>query len=249
MTRRHIWTRMAAVGVWTTAGYILISPAGGAAANEVAHAEAAESSMAVARRAADGKRLAVPPEHARAGVVFHVAEHVETAATVVSKTALETFTGRTTAIPGYLVIDTARRQPDGPPLVVHGGFRVAAGSITTGIALRDEHMLSEPWLDAEQHPDVTLAIRSVQGLEMASSDDAAGVRVWTGTINAEATIRGITRPVTITNAELRELHAGRVVALRAGVTLTLRDFGMESTTIGVIVGETVRVEATLVLEK
>jgi len=240
---------MAAVGVAMVSGHILISPAGGSGSNELRPAEAGEAALPVARRAADGKRLAVPPEHARSGVVFHVAEHVETAATVVSKTALETFTGRTTAIPGYLVIDTARRQAGGPPMVVHGGFRVAAESITTGIALRDEHMLSEPWLDAEQHPDITLAIRSVEGLTLASSEAAAGLQVWTGTINAEATIRGITRPVTITGAELRELHAGRVVALRAGVTLTLRDFGMESTTIGVIVGETVRVEAALVCER
>lgn len=249
MNRRQRWQCVAAVGAAMVAGHGMIVPAGGSAFDEVPHSEAAEASLTVARRSTDGKRLVVPPEHARRGVVYHVAEHAETAAAVESRTALETFAGRTTAIPGYLVVDTARRTPDGPPLVVYGGFRVAAESVTTGIPLRDEHMLSEPWLDAENHPDITLAIRSVEGLALASSDAAAGVKVWTGTINAEATIRGITKPVTITNVELRELHAGRILALRAGATLTLRDFGMESTTIGVVVGETARVEATLVCER
>lgn len=139
-------------------------------------------------------------------------------ATVESVTQFETFTGRTTKIGGAFRFD---------PKTKTGGGRITVdvASIDTGIPLRNEHMRSGQWLDAEKTPLIIFETTKVQ------SRGGDNYRV-TGKI----TMRGVTRTVT-TNATLKYRAAsadtqkagftGNVVLLTTNFNLKLSDFGIK----------------------
>ena len=70
-------------------------------------------------------------------------------------------------------------------------FRVPMASVATGIALRDHHM-NEKYVDVAQFPDVTLAFKRADVPWPTAVGQAAS-----GTVAAEFTAHGVTRPVDV----------------------------------------------------
>lgn len=114
-----------------------------------------------------------------------------------------------------------------------------ASSIDTGVEQRDQHLRSGDFLEQEAHPKVTL---KSTGLRHVGGAD------WE--LDADLTIRGVTRPVTF---DLEYLGTGpgmapgsQVAAFSASYDFDRRDFGVSFSaaldTGGLVVGNKVRIE-------
>ncbi len=101
---------------------------------------------------------AINPCHAKFGQVFYFADSMErNQVTFTSSAPLEDIVGTTNQVVGYLAFD-----PQDPRKGVQGQFKVAVKDLDTGIPLRDEHLASEMWLDAQSYPDITFTIESAK---------------------------------------------------------------------------------------
>jgi polyisoprenoid-binding protein YceI len=94
---------------------------------------------------------------------------------------------------------------------------IAAASINTGVADRDNHLRSADFLDVETYPTITFKSTNVQ----LTSDTTANV-------TGDLTIRGVTRPVTLKVEFLGESFGFNTA--RAGFEATTKinreDFGL-----------------------
>ncbi|MCF3962418.1 YceI family protein [Streptomyces fuscigenes] len=73
---------------------------------------------------------------------------------------------------------------------VSGRLAVGAASIDTANAKRDKHLRSADFFDVEQHPEIVVAV----------SGGAAGLTAQGLALEAEITVRGVTRTVPVTAA-------------------------------------------------
>ncbi|MEU3341371.1 YceI family protein [Streptomyces sp. NPDC002144] len=115
---------------------------------------------------------------------------------------------------------------------------IRAASIDTGNGMRDDHLRSPDFLDAEKYPEITY--RS-SGLTAAGSDR------WT--VHGELTLRGVVRPVDLDLAYLgtgADPWGGTRAAFRATTELRREDFAMNYNQViqaGIAaIGTTLRVE-------
>ncbi|MET9910405.1 YceI family protein [Streptomyces sp. NPDC006476] len=115
---------------------------------------------------------------------------------------------------------------------------IRAASIDTGNGMRDDHLRSPDFLDAEKYPEITY--RS-SGLTAAGSDR------WT--VHGELTLRGVVRPVDLDLAYLgtgADPWGGTRAAFRATTELRREEFAMNYNQViqaGIAaIGTTLRVE-------
>ncbi|MEU9480826.1 YceI family protein [Streptomyces sp. NPDC048191] len=113
-------------------------------------------------------------------------------------------------------------RPDGSAA---GTVTLGAASLDTKNAKRDTHLRSADFFDADNHPEITFAVR---GAELLDGD---GVRV-----TGQLTVRGISRPVTFT-ARLTGVSA-EALTLDAEFTVDRDEFGMGWNQLGMIRGLT-----------
>jgi polyisoprenoid-binding protein YceI len=96
---------------------------------------------------------------------------------------------------------------------------LSAASIDTGLGPRDAHLRSADFLDAEQFPELRIRVTSVAPKK--GSDYA---------ITAEATVKGITKPVEL-EAELLGFYTSMTGARRIGIaartTINRKDWGLD----------------------
>ena len=114
-----------------------------------------------------------------------------------------------------------------------------AGSIETGVGMRDDHLRTNDFLDVQNYP--SLSLKST-GLTRVSD------REWK--LAADLTVRGVTRPVVFDleyhGAGIGMQEGSEVVAFSASTEIDRRDFGVSfSRALGdgsIVVGHRVRVE-------
>lgn len=127
----------------------------------------------------------------------------------------------------------------GDPLASSAQAVAEVASLTTGDPVRDRHLLSPEFLDAERHPLVRFRSTEIAG------------EGPTYRLVGELTLRGTTRPVVL-DLELRDLRhepEGSRLALRARGEIDRRDFRLTWSpaieTGGAIVGPLVGLELDL----
>ena len=147
-----------------------------------------------------------------------VANDALNVATVENKTDIENWTGRTSKVSGDIVFD--RNAKTGSVSVVVDG-----SSITTGVALRDEHMRGADWLNFDSNKDIKFVSTRVRN---TGGDNYS--------VTGNLTMRGITKAVTATGslkltaasqATERMGIKGDVAALSAKFSVKLSDFGVK----------------------
>jgi polyisoprenoid-binding protein YceI len=106
-----------------------------------------------------------------------------------------------------------------------GTLTLEAASVDTKHAKRDTHLRSADFLDADNHPEITFAVRGAERL------DGDGVRV-----TGQLTVRGISRSVTFT-ARLTDADAA-ALTLDAEFTVDRDQFGMGWNQLGMMRGLT-----------
>jgi polyisoprenoid-binding protein YceI len=129
----------------------------------------------------------------------------------VSDAPLERMTGRSGALSGQISLDPSNLSN------VSGEFSVPVRSLRTGIDLRDEHLRSDSWLDAERNPNITLEISSMEGASSLPANEPTQVR-----LRGSFTIHGVSRPVTI-NATVRWIPDENELRAQARFTVRLTD--------------------------
>jgi polyisoprenoid-binding protein YceI len=134
---------------------------------------------------------------------------------------------------------------EGDPTRSSAEIVIATASIDTGVAPRDAHLRSADFLDADQFPELRISVHSIA--------PARGDRY---TLNAEATVRGVTRPVQL-DAELLGLYTSMQGARRIGVSartkINRKDWGLDWNvaleTGGWLVGEEITFEIEIAAEE
>jgi polyisoprenoid-binding protein YceI len=107
------------------------------------------------------------------------------------------------------------------PQTVSGRINVKAASLRTGIRKRDEHLHSADFFAAERFPDIELV---VTGGDVVDSD--------TMNLRADLTIKGTTKPVTLTTTATPTGDGG--MRLSGKGTINRQDFGVDGNMVGMI---------------
>lgn len=137
--------------------------------------------------------------------------------TVDSDADFENFTGQTHDVTGSITFD---------PTAKKGGGKIVVNlaSLDTGIAMRNEHMRSDMWMNTEKFPTATF--------------EATGVRHLNGDkyeVSGKLTVRGVTRnlktQVTVrylkeSEATRKAMFKGDVVQIKTEFPIKLADFGV-----------------------
>jgi len=142
----------------------------------------------------------------------------------ISDAPLETITGVSSHVTGSLSVDPAHIG------ATRGNVAVHVASIRTGVDLRDEHLRSDNWLDAQRNPESTFEITSVEGASSLTPNHVTQVR-----IHGHFSIHGVTHDI-VANArvrlipltdELRAAHIdGDVIRAQASFQVQLTDYGV-----------------------
>lgn len=181
---------------------------------------------------------------------FHVNDPAgRNVVTFTSEAPLEDIVGTTNQITGWIEFD-----PMNPDNGGKGMLSVPVASLDTGIPLRDEHLRSAAWLNAEGNPEIQLNVVSLKNAEKVKSGE--GYHTFDVTVEADFSLNGKTMrmmvPGRVTYLEESEktkaLMPGNLLAVRAEFPVTLADFGVTGPDgmdiIGSKVGETVTVEVS-----
>jgi polyisoprenoid-binding protein YceI len=131
----------------------------------------------------------------------------------VSDAPLEKFTGKSTSLSGSIDVDPAKADKG------KAEIKAEVGTIKTNVALRDEHLAGENWLDAKKFPQAKFVISKISGAGELKPNDLTEV-----TVSGKFTIHGVTKDVT-TTAKVR-YTPGAKPSLRvvSSFTIHLEDY-------------------------
>ena len=159
--------------------------------------------------------LAYTASAAAEGQTFQVDSSGGSSIQFVSDAPLEKFTGKSTALSGEIKVDTDK------PAGAKGDIKLDAASIKTNVALRDEHLRGENWLDAKKYPHARFVINKITGVDKLKKNDVTEV-----TVVGKFTLHGVTKDLT-TKAKVRYTPAGGDKAslrVQTSFTIHLEDY-------------------------
>lgn len=208
---------------------------------------------------ASGKSVDVPADHAAAGKVFHAlsdkARQVNFRWAGIKEDPDKSQEGVSNGVIGYAVIG-----PDSAPFAFKGGWwKLPVKSLDTQIPLRNEHLQGADWLDAEKNPYITFQLLEVLDIDMRPARDGVPVRSAIGSLRGNLTIRGVTREITIPQAQLSITEAGGATApygkgnlltiRRRDIQIPLAQFGVKNDAItkAAKVAEVTRFDLSLIM--
>ena len=136
---------------------------------------------------------------------------------------------------GHAHIDTAN------PAASKVELTIQAGSIDTGNADRNGHLVSPDFFDVENNPEITFVSTNVE--KRSDSDETTWV------ITGDLTIKGVTKPVTIEfeqTGSARDPFGNLRVGFEGETTINRKDWGLvwnaALETGGVLVSEKIKLE-------
>lgn len=129
-----------------------------------------------------------------------------------------------------------------------GKISVSTASIKTGIDLRNEHLRSADWLDADKYPEITFTIKSVRDVKQLS-DNQLEIKVV-----GDFTLKGVTKEITadatltyLDESEQTKMRApGDLLGVKATFNVKLSDFGVKNKIVGQKVAEDIEVSVNMV---
>jgi polyisoprenoid-binding protein YceI len=98
---------------------------------------------------------------------------------------------------------------------------MSAATIDTGVAQRDQHLVSADFLDAENHKAITFKSKRVEGAKAETGDEF--------TVVGDLTIRGTTKEVTLKatyEGQGKDPWGGQRISFTASAKIDRRDFGL-----------------------
>jgi polyisoprenoid-binding protein YceI len=164
-------------------------------------------------------------------------------ATFHSSAPLEDITGMSTDVWGKVSFDVADIAN-----TLEGEVKISTASIKSGIELRDEHIRSENWLNAEKYPEITFNIKDVKNVKEI---DGNKIKVI---VAGEFTVHGVTKnvksEVTLTYLEESEFTKirlpGDLLGVKAKFNIKLSDYGVQNMALGKRVSEEIEITVNIV---
>jgi polyisoprenoid-binding protein YceI len=200
--------------------------------------------------AAFGQHAAQNPCGDKAGMKFTVNDPTgRNSVTFKSTAPLEDIVGTSRDITGYVMFD-----PNDPANGGYGEFKVSVASLETGIPLRDEHLRSEAWMNADQYPYITFKIYETRDVKEVKT--AAGYSTYDATLVGDFSFHGVTRKIEFPgrftylkeSEKTQQRLPGDLLAGRASFEIALKDYGVTGPPgmgiIGSKVGEVITVEVS-----
>jgi polyisoprenoid-binding protein YceI len=158
-----------------------------------------------------------------------------------STTPLEDITGISNAVKGKVTLNV------GDIKNMKGSISIPVSSIKTAIDLRDEHLRSENWLDADNYPEITFTIKKVGDVKVAA-DNKLEAKV-TGDFTAHGVTKEVVADVSLTyldaSEQTKQYAPGDLLGVQAKFNITLSDFEVENMVVGQKVSESIEITVTL----
>ena len=159
-----------------------------------------------------------------------------------STTPLEDVTGISKEVNGTVTFNVTDLK------TLKGKISISTASIKTGIDLRDEHLRSANWLDAEAYPEISFVIKSISDIRQIEANKLqANV---TGDFTAHGVTKEVVADVTmmyLDESEKTKAKApGDLLGVEAKFNIKLSDFNVSNMALGVRVSEDIAITATLV---
>jgi polyisoprenoid-binding protein YceI len=159
-----------------------------------------------------------------------------------STTPLEDITGLSNDINGSVTFDT------GDLTTLKGTISISTTSLKTGIELRDTHLKSPNWLDAESYPVISFVIKNVSDIKTIA-DNKVDAKV-----TGDFTVHGVTMEAVaevsmtyLDESEKTKLRApGDLLGVEAKFSITLSDFDIENMVLGAKVSDNIDITVTMV---
>jgi polyisoprenoid-binding protein YceI len=158
-----------------------------------------------------------------------------------STTPLEDITGISNAVKGRVTLNVSDIKN------MKGSIIIPVSSIKTAIDLRDEHLRSENWLDADNYPEITFSIKKVGDVKVAA-DNKLEAKV-TGDFTAHGVTKEVVADVSLTyldaSEQTKQYAPGDLLGVQAKFNIILSDFEVENMVVGQKVSESIEITATL----
>jgi len=163
-------------------------------------------------------------------------------ATFFSTTPLEDVTGISNAVSGKVTFDVSDIN------TLTGSISIPVASLDTGIELRNEHLASPNWMDAESYPDISFKIKGVSDVKV-EADNKMSAKV-TGDFTAHGVTKEVLADVTMTylveSEQTKERAPGDLLGVQASFNIALSDYDIENMLIGQKVAEEVKIDISMV---
>jgi polyisoprenoid-binding protein YceI len=169
-------------------------------------------------------------------------QHGRNQATFFSETPLEDINGLSNDVKGSVTFDVE------DVTTLSGEISISTASIKTGIELRDEHLRSADWLDADNYPEITFTIKSVGNVISLESNKL------TAKVTGSFTVHGISKEVIVDvtmtyldeSEQTKKRAEGDLLGVRATFHITLSDYDVEHMVLGERVSDNIEVGVNLV---
>lgn len=158
-----------------------------------------------------------------------------------STTPLEDITGISNDVKGKVTLNVSDIKS------MKGSITISVASIKTAIDLRDEHLRSENWLDAENYPEISFAIKKVGDFKVAE-DNRIEAKV-TGDFSVHGVTREVVSDVTLTyldaSEQTKQFAPGDLLGVQAKFNISLSDYDIDNMIVGQKVADSIEITATL----
>jgi polyisoprenoid-binding protein YceI len=159
-----------------------------------------------------------------------------------STTPLEDITGISNAVKGKITFNVADVKS------LKGSISIPVASLKTGIDLRDEHLRSDNWLDAEGYPEITFLIKKVGDVKVLA-DNKLEAKV-TGDFTAHGVTKEVVTIVTMTyldeSEQTKQRAPGDLLGVQATFNIVLSDYNVENMIVGQKVSEDIEINVNIV---
>ena len=159
-----------------------------------------------------------------------------------SSTPVEDITGLTNVVKGRASFNVADIT------TLKETISIPTASLKTGIDLRDGHLQSPNWLDAENYPEITFVIKSVSEVKSVA-DNRLEAKV-TGDFSVHGVTKEIVANVKMTyldkSEQSKKRAPGDLLGVEAKFNIILSDYNVDNMLMGQKVSDDIEVSATIV---
>jgi len=169
-------------------------------------------------------------------------EHGRNQAMFFSSTPLEDVTGLSNDVSGSVTFDISDVS------TLKGSISISTASLKTGIELRDGHLQSENWLDAESYPDITFVIKNVSNVK-SLEDNKLEAKV-VGDFTTHGVTKEVIADITMTyldeSEQTKKRAPGDLLGVEAKFSIVLSDYEVENMVLGQKVSDSIDITVTMV---
>ncbi len=169
-------------------------------------------------------------------------EHGRNQAMFFSSTPLEDVTGLSNDVSGSVTFDVSDVS------TLKGSISISTASLKTGIELRDGHLQSENWLDAESYPEITFVIKNVSNVK-SLEDNKLEAKV-VGDFTTHGVTKEVIADITMTyldeSEQTKKRAPGDLLGVEAKFSIVLSDYEVENMVLGQKVSDSIDITVTMV---